>query len=327
MKNILYSLCLLFFCCILMAGCDNQAKREQEELRSSSAVVLLCEPVRMGPSTYYRLKEVWRDESQGLFTTKVGEIVDFVGAFPNTHSEASMIVYGCLHYGQLSMTAMAGIENGKLSGGGMFHTVEKEKSLVQSTPYHPVEIKHMYKSSPSLEEVAALVEERQLGLLVGATWDILREERWRVYTTVDGRLDVYAIGDNIGLGVTPFSRIAGPVTNEVRLIESGSKEAPYELMRFRRRVDNSWHAEHRQQNCHVQKAPPVPLTNALRLAAQTLKPRSSLEWVSAFIRQHDGKMSWLLGYVGGDDIIYVEVDSLEQVTPRDDLTFLIDRRQ
>lgn len=115
----------------LLCGCSD--KPNHEELASESSVVVLCRNRVKDGMIIGEISEVWRDESNGAFTEKVGDIIEtYVPTdSPTSCGEASVMFFGRLKDGMRNHRTLY-VHDGKVDRNV---PVEKLRSLIQATHF------------------------------------------------------------------------------------------------------------------------------------------------------------------------------------------------
>lgn len=131
----------------LACGCFDYS--EYEKLASESSVVILCRNHVKDGMIWAEITEIWRDESDGVFTNKVVDTIEtHVPVESRTDcGEASIMFYGSSKGSLLNYSTLY-VHDGKVSGDV---TVEKFRSMIRGSLYSGKEIEIPCRTSGDTE--------------------------------------------------------------------------------------------------------------------------------------------------------------------------------
>ena len=131
----------------LVCGCFDYG--EYNKLASESSVVTLCRNHVKDGMIWAEISEIWRDESNGIFTNRVADTIEtHVPVESQTNcGEASIMFYGSSK-GSLLNSRTLYVHNGKVSGGV---TVEKFRSMIRDSLYSGKELEIPCRTSGDTE--------------------------------------------------------------------------------------------------------------------------------------------------------------------------------
>ena len=120
----------------LACGCFDNS--EYEKLASESSVVTLCRNHVRDGMICAEIVEIWRDESNGIFTNKVADTIEthVPTKSPAECGEASIMFYGSLKDNLMNYSTLY-VHDGKVSGDV---TVEKFRSMIRDSRYSGKEL-------------------------------------------------------------------------------------------------------------------------------------------------------------------------------------------
>ena len=118
-------------------GCAPGGEDSFGEANKVSLVVALCKPVMKDNHRVFQIVEIWRDESRGEFSKKVGDVLDDCRVC-NDNIQEGLLFWGVNH-GQLIRCYEIYIYDGIIFSK-MGLSVEDTKQIIQNTKPTPVDL-------------------------------------------------------------------------------------------------------------------------------------------------------------------------------------------
>jgi len=131
----------------LTFGCFDYG--EYDKLASESSVVTLCRNHVKDGMIWTEISEIWRDESNGIFTNKVADTIETHVPIESQKDcgEAAIMFYGYSKGNLLNYSTLY-VHDGKVSGDV---TVEKFRSMIRGSLYSGKEIEIPCRTSGDTE--------------------------------------------------------------------------------------------------------------------------------------------------------------------------------